>query len=258
MHVGSMLFTLVDPERGHEVAYNRWYERDHYYSGCMIGPYLLAGSRWVSTRALKDMRLSDGSGEVTNPIERGSYVSIYWVEAGHHHDHFDWARTQVVKLYKEGRGFTQRIHAHTILADQPRVVYRDKDPVPLTVALDHRFAGLVSVALDRNEGVTEDDLIAWLDTEALPNLLEGSTIACASSWKPEPRTGDVPMDLGTTPGTEARQLQVMFVDDRPETAWDDIVAYSEAIAGSGLATMRWASPFIPTIIGTDTYTDELW
>ena len=32
-----MLFTLVDPHLGHEVAYNRWYERDHYYGGCMIG-----------------------------------------------------------------------------------------------------------------------------------------------------------------------------------------------------------------------------
>ena len=36
--LGAMLYTLVDPERGHEVAYNRWYERDHFYGGCMIGP----------------------------------------------------------------------------------------------------------------------------------------------------------------------------------------------------------------------------
>jgi len=28
--LGSMLFTLVEPRRGHEVAYNRWYERDHF------------------------------------------------------------------------------------------------------------------------------------------------------------------------------------------------------------------------------------
>ena len=36
--VGSMLLTLVDPHRGYEVAYNRWYERDHYYAGCLVGP----------------------------------------------------------------------------------------------------------------------------------------------------------------------------------------------------------------------------
>ena len=34
--LGSMLLTLVEPHRGHEVAYNRWYERDHFYSGCMV------------------------------------------------------------------------------------------------------------------------------------------------------------------------------------------------------------------------------
>src|SRR6184192_4512422 len=46
IELGSMLFTLVEPHRGHEVAYNRWYERDHFYSGCMIGPGILAGKKW--------------------------------------------------------------------------------------------------------------------------------------------------------------------------------------------------------------------
>ena len=54
--VGSMLFTMVDPNVGFEVAYNNWYERDHFYGGCMIGPWILAGSRWVSPRNLKDLR----------------------------------------------------------------------------------------------------------------------------------------------------------------------------------------------------------
>ena len=54
--VGSMLLTLVEPNPGFERAYNRWYERDHYYGGCMVGPWLFAGSRWVATRPLKDLR----------------------------------------------------------------------------------------------------------------------------------------------------------------------------------------------------------
>ena len=54
--VGSMLFTMVDPEKGHEVEYNRWYERDHFYAGCMVGPWLFAGKRWVATKELKDLR----------------------------------------------------------------------------------------------------------------------------------------------------------------------------------------------------------
>ena len=56
VRLGSMLFTLVEPHRGHEVAYNRWYERDHFYAGCMVGPWLFAGRRFVATRPLKDLR----------------------------------------------------------------------------------------------------------------------------------------------------------------------------------------------------------
>src|SRR5690606_18401671 len=47
IRAGSLLWVFTDPHRGHELAYNRWYERDHYYGGCMIGPYHFAGSRWV-------------------------------------------------------------------------------------------------------------------------------------------------------------------------------------------------------------------
>ena len=35
--VGSMLLTLVEPAQGFERAYNRWYERDHYYGGAWSG-----------------------------------------------------------------------------------------------------------------------------------------------------------------------------------------------------------------------------
>ncbi len=31
--VGTFLFTMVEPHAGHEVAYNRWYEHDHFYAG---------------------------------------------------------------------------------------------------------------------------------------------------------------------------------------------------------------------------------
>ena len=54
--LGGMLFTLVEPHKGHEVEYHRWYERDHFYSGCMEGPWLFSGRRWVSTRELKALR----------------------------------------------------------------------------------------------------------------------------------------------------------------------------------------------------------
>jgi hypothetical protein len=57
--VGSMLFTMVEPHKGHEVEYNRWYERDHFYAGCMIGAWQFAGRRFVATRDLKSLRYPD-------------------------------------------------------------------------------------------------------------------------------------------------------------------------------------------------------
>ena len=38
-----MLFTMVDPHRGFEVAHNRWYERDHFYA--RLHDRTAAGSR---------------------------------------------------------------------------------------------------------------------------------------------------------------------------------------------------------------------
>src|SRR3954453_12253632 len=54
IRVGSLLWVFTDPHRGHEFAYNRWYERDHYYAGCMIGAFTFAGSRWVATARHKE------------------------------------------------------------------------------------------------------------------------------------------------------------------------------------------------------------
>ena len=78
VRLGGALVTLVEPHRGHEVAYNRWYERDHFYGGCMIGPGILAGSRWVATKPYKDLRFPAESG-VAFPTAAGSYLATYFV-----------------------------------------------------------------------------------------------------------------------------------------------------------------------------------
>jgi hypothetical protein len=75
VEVGSMLFTMVDPNRGHEKAYNRWYERDHYYGGCMIGAGWFAGSRWVAPRELKDLRFPANS-PFAAPLDAGSWRAV--------------------------------------------------------------------------------------------------------------------------------------------------------------------------------------
>lgn len=66
------------------------------------------------------------------------------------------------------------------------------------------------------------------------------------------------MKLGSGPGTLQRTMQLVFLDAAPAEHWQRFVDYATAIDASGLATVTLAAPFIPTIPGTDTYTDQLW
>ena len=261
VRVGSALFTLVDPERGHEVAYNRWYERDHFYAGCLVGPWLFAGKRWVATRELKDLRFPEDS-PMAAPTDAGSYLATYWVHEGHHGDHFNWASTEVVELYKNGRGFMNRTHTHTVLLDRPWSHYRDEDPVPIELAFDHPYQGLAVLGVDPIDGVSVEDLNANLVSDALPALMKDSVVASMVSWKYiDMRSGDTdraPMDLGAPPGPPERQVQMFFLDGDPRQAWDGFRHYADELTKSGKGTVVFAAPFFPTIVGTDTYTDQLW
>ncbi|HWF21514.1 MAG TPA: hypothetical protein VG226_05165 [Acidimicrobiales bacterium] len=259
--VGSMLLTLVDPSRGYELAYNRWYERDHFYGGCMIGPWLFAGSRWVATRDLKDRRWPQEAGPVAAPYDAGSFIAVYWVEKGHHDDHFEaWAVPQVRDLYANGRGFAERRHVHTSLFDHIGSSYRDEDPVPIDLALDRRYSGLVVLWWDAPEGTEASDLHRALGEHARA-LLGGSAIEIASSWTPSaPDEGprDVPMDLGSPAGGPNRLVQLLFVDGDVAEVLGPVRTYTDAVEAEGLGRLQLAAPFFSTVVGTDTYVDQLW
>jgi hypothetical protein len=239
--VGSMLLTLVDPNKGFEAAYNRWYERDHYYGGCMIGPRTLAGSRWVAPRPLKDLRWPQTDGAVATPWDAGSYVAIYFVEAGGHDEFFGWGSKQVRALYGGGRGFNERTHVHTILYDHVGATYRDDDPVPVDLALDAAYDGIV---------------LAWFDGDAGTMDLTGTNIEIASTWKPTPgqeRPPGTPMDLGSGPGGPDRTLQLFFVRGDVTEALPAIQKHTD----NASAELILAAPFFRTAVGTDKYVDNL-
>lgn len=257
--LGSMLLTLVDPHRGFERAYNRWYERDHYIAGCLIGPYNFAGSRWVAPRRLKDRRW--GTAAVAQPLDAGSYVAIYWIEAGHHTDWDDWALPQVRSLYAQGRGFAERSHVHTATYDHLGAYYRDPDPVPVELALDHHYDGIVAVWLDAIGGGPAPALHEAL-RPAVGDLLAGSAVEIASSWAPRPefrssRT-NAPMALGSPGGGEERLCQLFFCSGEVGATLDRFRAYTDRLVSEGLATAPLVAPFLRTNAGTDDHVDDLW
>jgi hypothetical protein len=252
-----MLFTLVDPHPGQEEAYNRWYERDHFYAGCMIGPWQFAGKRFVATAELKKMRDPESSVITGEPL-RGSYVALYWVLDGHHDEWNLWAVDQVRALHKAGRMFDERDHVHTLLYRYRFEVERDENRVPSELALDHPYAGMVAMWVDAPEGADRDELAAKLRDEILPGAISGTCASLVIGWEPLPLQVDVP-GVARSESLDRRLLLVWFLDEPPKDCFASTIGKAKVrIESEGHATVVAAAPFIPTVPGTDKYTDELW
>jgi hypothetical protein len=257
VRLGSALFTLVEPHRGHEVAYNRWYERDHFYAGCMIGPWYFAGRRWVCTRDLKDVRIG-GDEPLFGDDRLGSYLALYWTLKGRFRENTDWSTRQVHWLHANGRMFPERDHIHTLLYIYKGAESRDADGVPAELALDHPFRGLAAVVVESqgDEGAPPPR----------PELPPGSPVALVLSFRGVPLPPGAPVTQPGTDGVERRELQLWFADAEPLGSgdsgaggwWPEVRDYADRVAASGAGVVRWASPFIPTVPGTDRYTDRLW
>ncbi len=259
IRLGTMLYTLVEPHRGHEVDYNRWYERDHFYAGCQIGAFNFAGARFVATSDLKALRRPVPGGTpapLVGDPQVGSYLALYFVLAGHHDEWNRWAVDQVNLLHASGRMFAERDHVHTGLYRFAFEHRRDDDGVPAELVLDHRFGGLASVFVEA-EGAPVDELVDWYRTVALGRLLPGSPVATVLGFTPLPLLGDAPGDVPRDAAAERRLLLLCFLDEEPATAWPRVLAGHPALLG-GRGRIVWEAPFRPTVVGTDTYVDRLW
>ena len=250
VRLGSMLFTLVEPHRGHEVAYNRWYERDHFYAGCMVGPWLFAGRRFVATRALKDLRFGTDVDRFGGAA-LGSYAAVYWILDGRHDDHVDWALRQVHWLHANGRMFGERDHIHTLMYRHAFTIAASRESdVPAELALDHPFGGMTATLVRPAPGVTANVLRRFVAERFTPELELGFT--------PIPLAADAPVTQQGQDGLEDCFLHLSFTRASPATWWDEQRAAGDVLLRAGVGEMLWTAPFIPTVPGTDTYTDELW
>ncbi len=255
IELGSMLFTLVEPHRGHEVEYNRWYERDHFYAGCLMGPWNFSGGRFVCTRDLKALRHPRPS-PIVPSSEVGSFLAMYWILKGKHEEWTRWGRRQVKVLIDADRMFPHRDHVHTQMYNFEWSVNRDSGGVPAELALDHPFKGLVVVWAQAKPGKSRDEVMEWYRTEHLPQTLPGSATALCLCFTPIPMPSGQPSGVKESSGDEQRFLRLYFLDREPSEIWADQFASNE---GSDRPTdVELVSAFLPTVPGTDTYTDQLW
>jgi hypothetical protein len=66
------------------------------------------------------------------------------------------------------------------------------------------------------------------------------------------------MPLGAPGGSPNRVVQLTFVDTEPNGQWGAYRDYAATIDGGGVGRVTFGAPFVPTVVGTDTYTDQLW
>ena len=258
--IGTLLFSLVEPRRGHERAYNRWYERDHFYAGVLTGPGVLAGRRFVATRALKALRIPvplPADGPMQDP-SRGSYLVLYGIQQGEHERFSGWAAERVRALHRAGRMFAERDQVHTAFFRAEGGVARDADGVPPALVLDHPYAGLVVAYFEAPDGGSSSELAHWLAESLWPSKLAGSAIAHCLHFSrlplPDGAPGDTPVEA-----PRERLLALCFLDADPRDTWSGQLArLAEEVSDAGRGRLLYAAPFVPTVPGTDRYSDELW
>ena len=219
---------MVEPHKGHEVAYNRWYERDHFYAGCMIGAWNITGARFVATKECKAKRYPADSPICPDPTS-GSYLAVYWILAGKFGEWIQWGTNQVNWLHANGRMFQQRDHVHTLMYKYRGEVHatrrrragraRARPPLPRDRARDRR-AG-------RGRQGDPGDRLGPLP----PAARRADQLV---TFTPIPLLGDAPSDV---PRDEAadRFLHAYFVDGDPVAQWD------QGFASSATSSRRPAS-----------------
>lgn len=257
--LGTVLFSIVEPHSGHEREFHRWYERDHFFAGCMVGANYFSGRRWVATRPMKSLRFPAET-PITPDIRKGSYLVTYWILAGTYEETLRWSVDQVLQLHKQKRMEPPRDNVSTAFYQYAWGAFRDPDGVPPELALEHPYQGIGVAMIDRNEGVAENEFNRWLKDEYLPSFMTGSRIAMTLCLRPQSLPDDAPAYVPRPSQDELdrRTLLLAFLEVEPGDWWSDkFHALERVVADASLGQVVYAAPFIPTIPGTDKYVDQL-
>ncbi|MEU5612473.1 hypothetical protein ACI2L4_01650 [Streptomyces sparsogenes] len=255
---GHALITMVEPHPGHEHAYNRWYEDDHFIAGAMAMPWIFAGRRWVATRELRRLRYPERSA-VAQPVTAGCYLTVYWLTEGRYAEHMRWTVGINKRLNRDGRVYQDRTHVFTAFQDHEATVYRDGAAGPRDFhALDHPYAGLVLEVVDAESPERRAELLEWLRARHLPKRLAGSPAAMVTVFRPTPLPLDRMSYVKQVEGVDTRLTLLWFLQRDPRDCWEGrFTGLDEDVARSGLGRVELVAPFIPTVPGTDRYVDEL-
>lgn len=256
--LGNVLISMLEAEPGEERKLNRWYERDHFYSGCMMGANFFSGRRYIATRQLKDMRFPRQS-PITEDVSKGSFLTVYWILDTRYEEALDWSIKQVHQLHDQTRMGPNKTNISSGFYQYDWGSFRDEDGVPAEVALEHPYKGLAMSFIDSRDGVSREDFESQCK-QALEAAETDSPCAISLCLRTLPLPDSVPSYVPRTPEEilRKRYLLLHFFEQEPASCWRDFMnSFTAALETSGCADTALAAAFLPTIPGTDTYVDQV-
>ena len=138
---------------------------------------------------------------------------------------------------------------------------RDTGGVPALLALEHAFDRVGTLMVEVTPGASPQELAAGYRSFARERLLSpASPVAICVALLPE----TVPDPMGTqaqgpTQSTPDRVLFLWFVEGEAGNQLDTLIdEHESSLARSGLGRPVWSSTFRSTVVGSDTYMDQLW
>ena len=126
--------------------------------------------------------------------------------------------------------------------------------VPAELALDHPYTALAVTFVERADGVDWRDLQPWFEARRADTDAIGQTLLL----RPIPLPADAPVSQQGHDGLDGCLLDLSFTTASPDTWWEEQRAAADALREDGVGEILWTAPFVPTVPGTDTYTDRLW
>ena len=257
-----MLLTLVDPHKGFESAYNRWYERDHFYAGCMEGPWQIAGSRWVATREMKDLRwgTTDGRRPDRRRLVRRDLLGRGGSPQG------------LGRLGAAAGAAALRATAAASPSARTCTPRRSTTSERLTATPTRCRSSWRSTTTTTGSSASGSTAAT---ASTLRRCTSGSRQRCARATCSQARTSRSRRRgrrdrSSATPATARRcrsarravrrtgSARLFFVGGDVRASIDWFRAYTEALAELDLADTALVAPFLRTIVGTDTYVDQIW
>ncbi|MCH2172796.1 hypothetical protein MK489_18630 [Myxococcota bacterium] len=257
VELGHAIISFVEPHPGYELAWNRWYERDHLIAAGTGAPFTMALQRWLATRRHKAVRVPHDN-PIAQPPERGTFLAAMWIQKDHLVDQQAWVAEQMKMLAEQDRNFDQRDVLSTASWDYLGGALRDPDGVPPELALDRRYEGIVLVWLECRSGTSPQALSEALRDQVLPSILDQSPIAQALCFTPLPKADWWPKAAPEVPGVGTRVLVACFVECDPLDAWSEHFAeLTSDLEAEGLCEVLLVAPFVASVPGVDPDLDEL-